>query len=83
MLNHVFQRGARSYLGHTGSLRYFTVRESARLQNFPDEFKFHGSWSEAMRQVGNAVPVDLATIVGASVKNALARANSCAVKSAL
>jgi DNA (cytosine-5)-methyltransferase 1 len=57
------------------SLRYFTVRESARLQNFPDEFKFHGSWTETMRQLGNAVPVDLATIVGVSVINALANAN--------
>ena len=43
-----------------GSVRYFTVRESARLQTFPDEFMFHGSWSETMRQLGNAVPVSLA-----------------------
>ena len=50
-----------------GSLRYFTVRESARLQTFPDDFAFHGSWSEAMRQLGNAVPVDLATEVARNV----------------
>ena len=50
-----------------GSLRYFTVRESARLQTFPDHFAFEGSWSEAMRQLGNAVPVDLARVVTASV----------------
>ncbi len=55
-----------------GSLRYFSVRESARLQTFPDNFAFEGSWSEAMRQLGNAVPVDLARVVTASVANHLA-----------
>jgi DNA (cytosine-5)-methyltransferase 1 len=54
-----------------GTVRYFTVRESARLQTFPDHFLFHGSWSETMRQLGNAVPVDLATVVADSVRGAL------------
>ena len=54
-----------------GSVRYFTVRESARLQTFPDEFRLHGSWSEAMRQLGNAVPVELGSIVARSVKRHL------------
>jgi len=50
-----------------GSIRYFSVRESARLQTFPDGYKFHGSWGETMRQLGNAVPVELAHCVGSSV----------------
>lgn len=50
-----------------GSVRYFSVRESARLQTFPDDFLFHGSWSETMRQLGNAVPIELARIVGEDV----------------
>lgn len=50
-----------------GSVRYFSVRESARLQTFPDNFVFHGSWTETMRQLGNAVPVNLAETVGRSV----------------
>jgi DNA (cytosine-5)-methyltransferase 1 len=54
-----------------GSVRYFTVRESARLQTFADHYLFHGSWSESMRQLGNAVPVDLATVVADSVRAAL------------
>ena len=49
------------------SVRYFSVRESARLQTFPDEFEFSGSWSESMRQLGNAVPVELAKLVTKSV----------------
>jgi DNA (cytosine-5)-methyltransferase 1 len=51
-----------------GSVRYFTVRESARLQTFPDDFIFHGSWGESMRQLGNAVPVALAEVIARSVK---------------
>lgn len=54
-----------------GSVRYFTVREAARLQTFPDGYIFHGAWSEAMRQLGNAVPVTLARIVAASVAEKL------------
>lgn len=55
-----------------GSVRYLTVRESARVQTFPDDYVFLGSWTEAMRQLGNAVPVRLAEIVGSSVAKALA-----------
>jgi DNA (cytosine-5)-methyltransferase 1 len=50
-----------------GGVRYFTVRESARLQTFPDNFVFHGSWSETMRQLGNAVPVELAAFLAKDV----------------
>ena len=54
-----------------GSIRYFSVRESARLQTFPDDFALHGAWSEAMRQLGNAVPVDLAQIIASDVHDHL------------
>lgn len=59
-----------------GQVRYLTVRESARVQTFPDNYVFLGSWTEAMRQLGNAVPVQLAEIVGRSVAKALLCANS-------
>lgn len=42
-----------------GTVRYFTLRESARLQGLPDNFEFPRSWTESMRQLGNAVPVEL------------------------
>lgn len=58
-----------------GSIRYFSVREAARLQTFPDDFLFHGSWTETMRQLGNAVPVRLAGIVTRSVADQLHRSD--------
>lgn len=56
-----------------GSVRYFTVRESARLQTFPDPFVFPNSWTESMRQIGNAVPVLLAELIAKRLKMTLAR----------
>lgn len=55
-----------------GTVRYFTVRESARLQTFPDSYRLHGSWTESMRQLGNAVPVELARVIGNGVASRLA-----------
>jgi DNA (cytosine-5)-methyltransferase 1 len=55
-----------------GTCRYYTVRESARIQTFPDDYVFSGSWTEAMRQVGNAVPVSLAVAVGESIMRQVA-----------
>jgi DNA (cytosine-5)-methyltransferase 1 len=50
-----------------GSVRYFTVRESARIQTFPDDYEITGAWTECMRQLGNAVPVELGQAVAGSV----------------
>lgn len=50
-----------------GQVRYFTVREAARIQTFPDEYVFDSSWTESMRQIGNAVPVELAELVARDV----------------
>lgn len=56
---------------NNGEIRYFTVRESARLQTFPDDYLITGSWGECMRQIGNAVPVTLAEAVASSVSAAI------------
>lgn len=50
-----------------GEIRYFTVFEAKLLQTFPKSFVFAGAWSEAMRQIGNAVPVKLAHVLGKHV----------------
>ncbi len=47
-----------------GSIRYFTVFEAKRIQTFPDDYVITGSWGEALRQIGNAVPVRLAEHLG-------------------
>jgi DNA (cytosine-5)-methyltransferase 1 len=54
-----------------GRVRYFSVRECARIQTFPDDYVFPATWSRAMRQVGNAVPVILAEAVGKQVATLL------------
>lgn len=58
-----------------GQVRYFSVRESARIQTFPDNYVFTGSWSESMRQLGNAVPVELAHAVAKSIHSHLKAIN--------
>ena len=62
-----------------GAVRYYSTREAARIQTFPDDYALHGAWSEAMRQIGNAVPVELARIVVASVVESL-KASMVSVK---
>lgn len=57
-----------------GRVRYYTVRESARIQTFPDDYLFSNSWTESMRQIGNAVPVKLAKAIGDSVMLQMERA---------
>ncbi|HEU4327662.1 MAG TPA: DNA cytosine methyltransferase [Roseiflexaceae bacterium] len=55
------------------SVRYFTVRELARLQTFPDTWHFANSWTENRRQLGNAVPVHMAERLAAAVHAELLR----------
>nr|WP_040426520.1 DNA cytosine methyltransferase [Corynebacterium mastitidis] len=56
-----------------GSVRYYSTREAARIQTFPDRYALHGAWTEALRQLGNAVPVHLAQTVMLSVAEHLER----------
>lgn len=58
-----------------GHVRYFTIREAARLQDFPDLYRFSEVWSHAYRQIGNAVPVRLAHAVVAGILRQLKSAS--------
>lgn len=54
-----------------GTVRYFSIHEAKLIQTFPSEFTLSGSWSESLRQIGNAVPVELALAVGKSLLESL------------
>ena len=69
--DHGVPGGENMMVKDSGEVRYFTVREAARLQTFPDDYVFHGSWTETMRQLGNAVPVVMARRVASSVAQKL------------
>lgn len=63
--------------GHPEDIRTLTIRELARLQSFPDDFEFVGSFTDQAGQVGNAVPPLLAQILGESFQRSAAM-SSCA-----
>lgn len=52
---------------HPEETRPFTIREYARIQTFPDDWEFEGSVAQKYKQIGNAVPVNLAKEVGFSI----------------
>lgn len=69
--DHGVPGGENTVVLDNGELRYFSVREAARIQTFPDNYHFAGAWTEQMRQLGNAVPVQLAKIVADAVAETL------------
>lgn len=56
---------------HPLEARPFTVRENARCQSFPDDWEFCGNVSAQYKQVGNAVPVNLAYEIGVELRKSL------------
>lgn len=56
---------------HPRQSRTLTVREAARLQTFPDDFRFDGPPSAAFRQIGNAVPPQLGYVMGEAIRESL------------
>jgi DNA (cytosine-5)-methyltransferase 1 len=59
-----------------GGCRYMTVRETARVMTFPDDWKLEGPRGEKMRQLGNAVPVLLGEVFARAVATVLDEAES-------
>ena len=56
---------------HPTEVRPFSVRENARIQSFPDEWEFIGTMAAKYKQIGNAVPCNLAKEVGIKIIEAL------------
>jgi DNA (cytosine-5)-methyltransferase 1 len=66
-----FDSFTRGRYGHPLKDRPLTPREAARLQGFPDSFRFYGNRADVRSQIGNAVPPPLAEAVGHGILRAL------------
>lgn len=62
----VFHPGSGRF-GHPTDKRVITIREAARIQGFPDDFEFVGTYTQQAGQVGNAVPPVLAEIIAEEI----------------
>ena len=69
--DHGVPGGENMLIKDTGEPRYFSVREAARIQTFPDDYIFPHLWGKSMKQIGNAVPVKLAEEIAGSLKKSL------------
>jgi len=63
--------GENTVTNQRGTIRYFTLREMARLQTFPDGHVFSGARSQVTRQIGNAIPARLAAAVARHLRRLL------------
>ena len=53
---------------HYNGRRRLTIRESAAIQTFPDDFEFCGRMNACYRQIGNAVPVKFGKLLGKELR---------------
>lgn len=67
-----FDSFTRGKFAHPSEDRNITLREGARLQSFPDDFRFLGTQEEIAAQIGNAIPPRLASILATSIYDYLA-----------
>lgn len=66
----------RGRFAHPEQHRAITLREAARLQSFPDEYRFSGNMAQVSAQIGNAVPPRMMQAIAASLRKALATATA-------
>lgn len=69
-----FDSFTRGLFGHPKQTRTISLREGAELQTFPSDMVFAGNKVDIARQIGNAVPVRLATAIGKSIISCLRKA---------
>ena len=62
--------GDPKYYLHYSENRGMSVRETARVQGFPDNFIFSGTFADQFRMIGNAVPVPMANALGEGIMQA-------------
>jgi len=70
-INTYFNRPGNGTFIHPTQHRLISMREAARLQSFPDSYRFMGSLSSRYKQIGNAVPPLLARAVGITIPQGL------------
>ena len=71
----VFDNASRGRFAHPEHNRVITAREGARIQTFPDDFCFSGPKKDVARQIGNAVPPQLAKYLGDTILHFLNKKN--------
>ncbi len=76
-----FDSFTRGKFGHPKDPRNITLREGARLQSFPDEFRFVGTQEEIAAQIGNAVPPLLAESLARAAAQSLSQKPTSSVAS--
>lgn len=54
-----------------GRVRYMSTYEAKLIQTFPSDYVVTGAWGESLRQIGNAVPVKLAEVIGKQMSSLL------------
>lgn len=69
--DHGVPGGENVLVGRRGAVRYFTIREMARLQGLPDAFEITGAWKAPIKQLGNAVPVHVGAAFGAAIRSVI------------
>jgi len=75
-VTHYARNPASGRFVHPEQNRGLTMREAARLQGFPDSFKFEGGFDQVFRQIGEAVPPHMSTCTALAVLNNLDRGGS-------
>lgn len=73
--DHGVPGGENVLVGRRGAVRYFTLREMARLQGLPDEFTIKAGWKVPTKQLGNAVPVYVGRSFGLTIRAVLEQAD--------
>ena len=62
------------FMQDDGTYRYYTLREMARLQSFPDNYVLHKTWGRGIHQLGNACPPKLARLFAEAILHVLSSA---------